>query len=104
MVVTTIGQNRESEESELKSLFSEPFRGMFELHVAPKLKKRSEIKFFKMAFKNTRAAMERLKWEEKFNIHSLIRYRNKSSLGIIIDGVSMEDLTLRNCSARELLK
>jgi len=57
-------------QSPLALLFTEQWRGIFETHIVPKLKKRSELKFLKMAFKNARDAVERSKIEvgKKFNI------------------------------------
>ena len=54
----------------LSLLFTEQFRDIFEKHIVPKLKKRSDLKFLKMAFKNARDAVERSKIEveEKFDI------------------------------------
>ena len=60
----------EDEQSPLALLFTEQWREIFETHIVPKLKKRSELKFLKMAFKNARDAVERSKIEveKKFNI------------------------------------
>ena len=60
----------EDEQSPLALLFTEQWRGIFEKHIAPKLKTRSELKFLKMAFKNARDAVERSKIEveKKFRI------------------------------------
>ena len=60
----------ESEPSPLALLFTEQFRDIFETHIVPKLKTRSDLKFLKMAFKNARDAVERSKIEvgENFNI------------------------------------
>jgi hypothetical protein len=57
-------------QSPLALLFTEQWREIFETHILPKLKTRSELKFLKMAFKNARDAVERSKIEvgEKFNI------------------------------------
>jgi hypothetical protein len=54
----------------LSLLFTEQFRDIFEEHIVPKLRPRSELKFLKMAFKNARDAVERSKIEvgEKFDI------------------------------------
>jgi len=54
----------------LSLLFSEQFRDIFEKHIVPKLKTRSELKFLKMAFKDARDAVERskIKVEKEFNI------------------------------------
>jgi len=51
----------DGEPSDLGLLFTEQWRGIFETHIVPKLKKRSELKFLKMAFKNARDAVERSK-------------------------------------------
>ena len=58
------------EPSALTSLFTEQWREIFETHILPKLKPKSDLKFLKMAFKNARDAVERSKIEvgEKFNI------------------------------------
>jgi hypothetical protein len=60
----------DDEQSPLALLFTEQWRGIFETHIAPKLRPRSELKFLKMAFKNARDAIERskIKVEESFNI------------------------------------
>ena len=60
----------EDEQSPLALLFTEQFRDIFETHIVPKLRPRSELKFLKMAFKNARDAVERSKIEvgKKFNI------------------------------------
>ena len=54
----------------LKSLFSEQWREIFENFIVGKLRKRSELKFLMMAFKNARDAVERskIKVKKKFNI------------------------------------
>jgi len=54
----------------LSLLFTEQFRDIFEKHILPKLRPKSELKFLKMAFKNARDAVERSKIEvgKKFNI------------------------------------
>ena len=54
----------------LSLLFTEQWKDIFEKHIVPKLKTRSELKFLKMAFKNARDAVERskIKVEKKFNI------------------------------------
>jgi hypothetical protein len=54
----------------LSLLFTEQFRDIFEKHIVPKLRPRSDLKFLKMAFKDARDAVERSKVElpEKFNI------------------------------------
>ena len=58
------------EASDLKSLFTAQWKDMFETHILPKLRPRSDLKFLKMAFKNARDAVERSKIEvgKKFNI------------------------------------
>jgi len=60
----------DDKQSPLALLFTEQWREIFETHIAPKLKKRSDLKFLKMAFKNARDAVERSKIEvgKKFNI------------------------------------
>ena len=60
----------DSEPSALVLLFTEQWRGIFETHLVPKLKSRSELKFLKMAFKNARDAVERskIKVGKKFDI------------------------------------
>jgi hypothetical protein len=57
-------------QSPLALLFTEQFRDIFETHIVPKLKTRSELKFLKMAFKNARDAVERskIKVGKKFDI------------------------------------
>jgi hypothetical protein len=54
----------------LSLLFSEQFRDIFEKHIVPKLRPKSDLKFLKMAFKDARDAFRRskIKVEEKFNI------------------------------------
>jgi len=58
------------EPSALTSLFTEQWREIFETHILPKLKPKSDLKFLKMAFKNARDAVERSKIEvgKKINI------------------------------------
>jgi len=75
MSTTTITNRNEeiieqSEPSPLALLFTEQFRDIFETHIVPKLRPKSELKFLKMAFKNARVAVERSKIEvgENFNI------------------------------------
>jgi hypothetical protein len=65
-----IDHEDEDEQSPLALLFTEQWREIFETHIVPKLKKRSDLKFLKMAFKNARDAVERSKIEvgKKFNI------------------------------------
>jgi len=60
----------EDEPSPLSLLFTEQFRDIFETHIAPKLRPKSELKFLKMAFKNARDAIERskIKVGKTFNI------------------------------------
>jgi hypothetical protein len=60
----------EDEQSPLALLFTEQWRGIFETHIVPKLRPKSELKFLKMAFKNARDAVERSKIEvgKRFNI------------------------------------
>jgi len=62
--------DKDDEESPLALLFTEQFRDIFEKHIVPKLRPRSELKFLKMAFKNARDAVERskIKVGKKFNI------------------------------------
>jgi hypothetical protein len=45
----------------LSLLFTEQFRDIFEKHIVPKLRPKSDLKFLKMAFKNARDAVERSK-------------------------------------------
>jgi len=58
------------EPSDLKLLFTEQWRGIFETHIVPRLRPRSEIKFLSMAFTDARDAIRRskIKVERKFNI------------------------------------
>ena len=60
----------DDEPSPLALLFTEQWKDIFEKHIVPKLKKRSELKFLKMAFKNARDAVERskIKVEDEFDI------------------------------------
>ena len=60
----------DGEPSDLGLLFTEQWRGIFETHIVPKLRPRSELKFLKMAFKNARDAVERskIKVGKKINI------------------------------------
>jgi hypothetical protein len=60
----------EDVQSPLALLFTEQWRGIFETHIVPKLRPRSELKFLKMAFKNARDAVERskIKVGEKFDM------------------------------------
>jgi len=56
-----IVDEEDDEQSPLALLFTEQWRDIFEEHILPKLKTRSELKFLKMAFKNARDAVERSK-------------------------------------------
>ena len=60
----------EDEQSPLALLFTEQFKDIFETHLVPKLRPKSELKFLKMAFKNARDAIERskIKVGKTFNI------------------------------------
>ena len=60
----------DDEQSPLALLFTEQWRGIFETHIVPKLRPKSDLKFLKMAFKNARDAVERSKIEveDEFNI------------------------------------
>ena len=60
----------EDEQSPLALLFTEQWKDIFETHIVPKLRPKSELKFLKMAFKNARDAVERskIKVEDEFNI------------------------------------
>ena len=60
----------EDVQSPLALLFTEQWRGIFETHIVPKLRPKSELKFLKMAFKNARDAVERskIKVEDEFDI------------------------------------
>jgi hypothetical protein len=60
----------DDEQSPLALLFTEQWRDIFEEHILPKLRPKSELKFLKMAFKNARDAVERskIKVGKKFNI------------------------------------
>ena len=57
----------------LSQLFTAQWREIFETHILPKLRPRSELKFLSMAFKNARDAIERSKidLEHEFNIREL---------------------------------
>jgi hypothetical protein len=63
----------EDEQSPLALLFTEQWRDIFETHIVPKLRPKSDLKFLKMAFKNARDAVERskIKVGERFNISEL---------------------------------
>ena len=65
-----IVDEEEDEPTDLALLFTAQWRDVFETHIVPKLRPKSELKFLKMAFKNARDAVERSKIEvgEKFNI------------------------------------
>ena len=65
-----IVDDEDDEQSPLALLFTEQWRGIFETHLVPKLKTRSDLKFLKMAFKNARDAVERskIKVEDEFDI------------------------------------
>jgi hypothetical protein len=54
----------------LSLLFTAQWRGIFETHIVPKLRPKSELKFLSMAFKDARDAVERtgIEVEEEFNI------------------------------------
>ena len=60
----------EDEQSPLALLFTEQWKDIFETHIVPKLRPKSELKFLKMAFKNARDAVERskIKVEDEFDI------------------------------------
>ena len=60
----------DDEPTALALLFTEQWRGIFETHIVPKLRTKSDLKFLKMAFKNARDAVERskIKVEKEFNI------------------------------------
>ena len=62
--------DEDDEPTDLGLLFTAQWRDIFDEHIVPKLKKRSELKFLMMAFKNARDAVERSKIEvgKKFNI------------------------------------
>ena len=51
----------DDEPSALALLFTAQWRDIFEKHIVPKLRPKSELKFLKMAFKNARDAVERSK-------------------------------------------
>jgi hypothetical protein len=65
-----VDENDDYKQSPLALLFTEQWRGIFETHILPKLRPKSELKFLMMAFKNARDAVERSKIEVKkrFNI------------------------------------
>jgi len=60
----------DDEPTALALLFTEQWRGIFETHIVPKLRTKSDLKFLKMAFKNARDAVERskIKVGKMFNI------------------------------------
>ena len=62
--------DEDDEPSALSLLFTAQWRDVFEEHILPKLRPKSELKFLKMAFKNARDAVERSKIEvgKKFRI------------------------------------
>jgi hypothetical protein len=68
-----IDDEDEDEQSPLALLFTEQWRGIFESHIASKLRPKSDLKFLKMAFKNARDAVERskIKVGKTFNISEL---------------------------------
>ena len=55
------------EASDLKSLFTAQWKDIFETHIVPKLRPKSDLKFLKTAFKNARDAVERSKIEVEKN-------------------------------------
>jgi hypothetical protein len=61
----------------LSLLFTAQFREIFETHIVPKLRPRSEIKFLKMAFKDARDAVRRADIFEK---HIVPKLRPRSDL------------------------
>jgi len=65
-----IDNAKDDEPSPLALLFTAQWREIFETHIVPKLRPKSDLKFLKMAFKNARDAVERSNIElpEKFNI------------------------------------
>ena len=65
-----IDSEEDDEQSPLALLFTAQWREIFETHIVPKLRPRSDLKFLKMAFKNARDAVERskIKVGETFNI------------------------------------
>ena len=62
--------SEDDEPTALALLFTAQWKDIFEKHIVPKLRPKSELKFLKMAFKNARDAVERskIKVREKFNI------------------------------------
>jgi len=65
-----IDSEEDDEQSPLALLFTAQWREIFETHIVPKLRPRSDLKFLKMAFKNARDAVERskIKVGKRFNI------------------------------------
>jgi len=65
-----IDNAKDDEPSPLALLFTEQWREIFETHIVPKLRPKSEIKFLSMAFKNARDAVRRagIEVEKKFHI------------------------------------
>ena len=65
-----VDENDDYKQSPLALLFTVQWRDIFEEHIVPKLKTRSDLKFLKMAFKNARDAVERskIKVGKRFNI------------------------------------
>jgi hypothetical protein len=62
--------SEDDEPTALALLFTAQWKDIFEKHIAPKLRQRSDLKFLKMAFKNARDAVERskIKVEDEFDI------------------------------------
>jgi len=54
-----IVEEDDDEQSPLALLFTAQWKDIFEKHIAPKLRPKSDLKFLKMAFKNARDAVER---------------------------------------------
>jgi hypothetical protein len=69
-----IDSEEDDEQSPLALLFTAQWREIFETHIVPKLRPRSDLKFLKMAFKNARDAVERskIKVGKRFNISEFI--------------------------------
>jgi len=65
-----IVDEEDDEPTALALLFTAQFRDIFETHIVPKLRPKSELKFLKMAFKDARDAVERskIKVEDDFDI------------------------------------
>ena len=72
-----IDNEEDDEQSPLALLFTEQWRGIFETHIVPKLRPKSDLKFLKMAFKNARDAVERskIKVEKELIFQILLLYR-----------------------------